>query len=93
MITHFLNPVIRGFGHQTIYLANNVWLKVPAKTGVCALASLAIVTSVDYCILNTRQYYFWYNPRIHWIYWNFVVISRSPAYFCSCEINWELLKD
>lgn len=55
--------------------------------------SLAIVTSVDYCILNTREYYFWYNPRIHWIYWNFVVISRSPAYFCSCEINWELLKD
>ena len=35
--------------------------------------SLAIVTSVDYCILNTREYYFWYNPRIHWIYWNFVI--------------------
>ena len=34
--------------------------------------SLAIVTSVNYCILNTHEYYFWYNPRIHWIYWNFV---------------------
>ena len=38
----FLNPVIRGFGCLNIYLANNFWLKVPAKTGVNSFASLAI---------------------------------------------------
>ena len=64
MITHFLNPVIRGFGHQTIYLANNVWLKVPAKQ-VFVLRITVHFTFVVYCILNIREYYFWYNSRIH----------------------------
>ena len=64
MITYFLTPEIRGSVIK-LYLANNVWLKVPAK-GLCVAVHLCSVAFHSTICTELYPISFWYFFLDHW---------------------------
>ena len=71
MITYFLTPGIRGLGHQQ-YLANNVWLKVPAKRLFLAVHFWPVVASFNLHRAVVQLLFLVQFPATTEVYWNLV---------------------